>query len=775
MSGIGQNAPRIEAADKVTGRAKYTGDQQFPGLLHARLVLSPLAHAYIRLVDTHLAQASSGVQAVLTGADCPGLYGQLLEDRPPLAVGKVRYYGEPIAMVVADSEAAAFAAANLVRVELDPLPVVNSSSAALQPDAPLIHECLGLYGHFVADVNPEPGSNIAHRVKVRKGDVVSAWAGSDVIINARVELPQVDHAAMETRVAIAEILPTGQVIIRTSSQGPFFIQQVVSHFFNLEMGKVVVITGLVGGAFGGKTTAHLELLAYLASAAVGGRPVRVANTREQDISSSPASIGLEAEVKLGATRDGRILVAELLFISACGAYSDSAPTMAKAIAAACTGPYNIPHVACDSLLVYTNRVYATAFRGFGHGQQTFALERAVDKLAAALQMDPLELRQKNAIAAGDVSPTGEYLTASTVGRLGDCLQQMRGLIGWDKGRVLRLSDGRVLSRSLACFWKTSSSPVNAISGVVLTMNKDGSVNLHCGVVEIGQGTKTVLAQILAAKLQIPLKQIHVVMEVNTQVAPEHWKTVASMSTYMAGRALLRATESLVGQLRNVASQALRVAPEELDVAAGKVFVVADPSISVDWQDIAHGYRYENGNSIGGQLIARGSFIMPRLTPLDPKTGKGRSGPLWTVGCQAVEVEYDPRDHTYQVLRAATVVDLGKALNPQNARAMLTGGMCMGLGLATREELHFGRQGELQNPQLRTYKLMRFGDHPQYLVEFVETPALDAPFGQRGIGEHGLLAIPAALAGALSQAAGVELDRLPLTPEAIWQATTGGSQ
>lgn len=773
MKAIGSNLPRIESQDKVTGNAKYTGDYARAGLLHARLVVSPLAHAKIVSIDGGAAALAPGVQAVITGGYYSHLYGQLFEDRPPLAVGKVRYFGEPIAIVVANSEAEAFAAANLVKVELMPLAVVNSPSDALKQGAPIIHENLALYGHYVPGVYPEPGTNIAHRAKIRKGDVASAWQQSELTITCRVKLPQVDHAAMETRVAMVEISSSGQVTIHTASQGPFFIQKVFSHFFNLDMSKVVVITGLVGGAFGGKTTATAELLAYLASKAVGGKLVKLAYPREQDLTTAPGYIALEATIKLGCTREGKILVADLLYVSTCGAYTDSSPTMANAIATACTGPYNIPNVTCDSLLVYTNHTFATAFRGFGHGPLTFAIERAMDKLAAALGMDPFELRLKNVIAAGDISPSYEHLNDSLVGNLAACMGKMRTLINWDEGQVVQTTDGKIRAKSVACFWKTSSSPVNAISGVLLTMNNDGSINLNSGVVELGQATKTVLAQILAEKLQLPIDKIHVVMEVNTETTPEHWKTVASKGTYMAGRALLRAAESLIGELRNVASQALRVSPEELDVAGGKVFVVADPSIYVDFTDIAHGYKYDNGNSIGGQLMARGSFIMPRLTPPDRETGKGRSGPAWTVGCQAVEVEYNPRDYTYQVLTAATVIDVGKALNPQNARAILTGGMCMGLGLGSREEIVRDEQGVVQNPQLRTYKMMRFGEHPKYLVEFVETPQLDAPFGQRGIAEHGVLAIPAALAGALSAAAEVELDQLPIVPETIWQAKTGG--
>lgn len=769
VSGIGHSLPRKEGPDKVTGRALYNTDNQQPGLLQAWLVTSLYAHAIIKSVDTTEARRLQGVVAVVTGADCPRLVGSVLEDQPPLALGKVRYFGEPIAVVIATTQAIAKQAVALVQVEYEPLPVVLSPGEAIKPGAPLVHEQLGLYRIPKPEITPQPGTNIAQHVKIRKGDMEKGWKESEVVVEGTVTLPQSNHAYMEPRNVRAEIRPDGRLLIHTSSQAPFTVRKLLSQYFEIPENKIIVNTPLVGGAFGGKTPINLEIIAFLATSAVEGRPVRLMESREQACTTAPLHIGLEARVKLGATRDGRLTAAQFTFLVDTGAYTDSGPKMTRAMASDCTGPYRVENVWCDSLCVYTNHTFVTAFRGFGRLSYIFALERTLDKLALALKMDPLELRLQNAIKPGDTTPTLARLNRSNVGNLGLCLERLKEITGWQQG--IRLVEGhKVRAKGLSCFWKTSSSPPDATSAVILTMNRDGSINLITGAVEFGEGTKTVLAQLLAEKLGIDADRIHVVMEVDTSHAPIHWKTVASMTTYMAGNAVLDAAEDLIDQLKKIASVILRCPLDLLVVSGEKVYMKNDPELSVNVAEIAEGYEYPDGSSIGGQIIGRGKFIMTHLEPMEPTTGKGRLGPAWTVGVQAVEVELDTRDFTYKILKAATVIDVGKVLNPKNARGILMGGMCMGLGYGSREKTIYGEGGSRLNPQFRTYHLMRFGEVPEYLVDFVETPQLDAPFGQRGIGEHGIVGIPAALANALSSAAQIDLNQTPITPELIWSKT-----
>ncbi len=772
-NGIGVSIPRKEAFDKVQGAAEYTGDTTYPGMLHGKMLVSSYAHAKIKSIDISKAAASKGVQAVITGDYFPVLCGTVLEDRPPIARGKVRYFGEPVAVVVANSEQEAMEAVQLITVSYEPLPVVNSIKAAMDANTTLVHENLMMYKHAVNDVYPEQNTNISDRIQIRKGDMAKGWAESDFIVSSSFSLPQADHSAMETRCARAQIMPDGRVIIYTSSQAPFSVKKLISKYYNIPEGNVIVKVPFVGGGFGGKAAVQLEYIAFLASKAVDGRQVQISNAREEDIGTSPGKIGLESVIKIGADRNGIIKAMEAQYMVDGGAYADIAPRIAKAIAVDCSGPYNIENIQCDSISIYTNHTYTTSFRGFGHSEYTFCMERMMEKLAVALKMDPLELRAKNSIKPGNYTPTQVKTTISNIGSLENCIMRLKDLMEWDKGRIVITDEGMVRVKGTGCLWKTSDSPTNAVSGVFLTFNSDGSININSGVVEIGPGTKTALAQILAEKMGMDAGRIHVYMGVNTDVSPEHWKTVASMTTFMAGRAVLKAADDFINQLKSLAAVVLKSPPEDLDIKEEKVFLKQDPEIYISFKDLAYGYKYPNGLSVEGQILGRGSFIMSHITDLDDETGKGKPGPAWTVGVQGIELEYDRTNYTYRLLKAFTVLDAGKLINPNTAKGLIMGGMNMGLGLATREAFEYDHEGRLKNTSFRTYKTMRYGENPEYLVEFIETPQIDAPFGARGLAEHGIIAMPAAFANALSLATGKEFDFLPINPQYIWEVETGG--
>lgn len=775
FTSIGVNTPKKEAYNKVTGTAKYTDDTIVPNMLYGKILTSTYSHAKIKSININEALQVTGVQSIITGDYYLGLLGTVIEDRPPIARDKVRYFGEPVAIVIANSEQDAMSAVNLIEVEYEPLPVVNSLIEAIKLNSPLIHENASQYNLAVEDVYPEPNSNIADHIKIRKGDVEKGFKKSNVIVDGSFSLPQSDHIAMETRNARAQILPNGQVIIYTSSQAPFSVKKLLSKAYNVPEGNISVHVPFVGGGFGGKASIQLEHLAYLASKAVGGRMVKISNSREEDITMSPSKIGVEAKLKIGATKDGIIKALECTYWVDCGAYADIGPRMAKAIAVDCTGPYNIENLCCDSLGVYTNHTYTTAYRGFGHTCATFCIERILDKLAKILCIDPFELRFKNAIRENNLSPTQVKLNLSNLGNLNSCLSKLKDMIKWDEGNRIELENGMIRAKGLSCFWKTSDSPTDAISGVVLTFNSDGSININSGAVEIGPSMKTTLAQILAEKLKMDINKIHVMMDVDTRVSPEHWKTVASMTTFMAGRAVMRAAEDLIRQLKSLAAVVMKCPPEDLDVAEEKVFFKPNPEMYISVKDLAHSFKYPNGLSVEGQIIARGSYVMSHITSLDRETGKGKPGPAWTVGAQAVEIEYDPKLFTYRLLKAVTVIDVGKVINPKAAMGLIMGGMNMGFGLATREELLFNDQGILQNTSLRTYKVMRFGENPEYSVAFVETPQIDAPYGARGLAEHGILGIPAAFTNALSLAVQTDFDKIPIMPEDIWRIQKEGNR
>lgn len=768
---IGKGVPRKESFEKVTGDAKYTGDQFIKETLHGRLLISPYAHALIKRLDITEAEKLPGVRAVVTGTNLP-LTGEEMRDRPPIATERVRYNGEVMAIVVAETPYQAGQGVNAIKVEFEQLPVVNSPSEALKPGAPLLHPRMEEY-EKIQGVYPVPGTNIATLNKIRKGDREKGWAVSEVIVEEKFAFRPSDHAAMETRCSIAQIHKDGAVEITSSSQAPFMIKRLIGQYFNIPIGNINVNTPLVGGAYGGKASVQLEILAYLASKAVNGRKVKISNRREEDMLTSPAHIGLEATVRLGATKDGILKVAELHYLWDGGAYSDKSIDLSRAGAVDCTGPYNIENIWCNSYCMYTNHPYAAPFRGFSHSEVHFVFERTMDVLAKKVDIDPLELRRKNAILPGNKTPTQVVLDSSTVGNLPKCISKLKGLINWEEGQVIPLDEYRVRAKGISCVWKNSTIDPNASSGVILLFNYDGSINLISGVVEIGTGTKTVLAQILAETLKMDINDIHVQFTVETLNTPEHWKTVASRGTFMAGRAVLEAANDVIQQLKAIASIVLRASHEDLEVGYGKVFFRADPKTHIPIKDIAYGYTYPNGNSIGGQIIGRGNHMTRGMTYLDKETGAGKPGPEWTVGAQGVEVELDTRDYTYKIIKAVSVFDIGKVLNIEGAIGQVKGAMSMGLSFAGRETFRFDAKGRVLNPQLRTYRPIRFGEHPKYEVAFVETPHIDAPFGARGIGEHGLIGMPAALGNSLSTALSARINFLPIIPELLWKIKEGG--
>lgn len=770
MDSIGKSIMRKEAKDKAEGRLRYLNDYNSPDILYGALKTSSYAHAKIKSIDKSEALKMPGVRAVLTGEDLPYRFGIYLGDKPPLAVDKVRYYGEAVAAVVADSQEEADAAAEAIKVEYEALDVISSPGEALKDGAILIHEGMKSYSHIDA-IRPEPGTNVANRTKIRKGNIEEGFEKSFVIIDETFSFPPSDHVAMETRAAMAEILGDGRIVIHSTTQAPFVVKNLMAIYFGLDPGKVTVITHPIGGGYGGKAGMQLEGLVYLLSKAVGGRKVKLVNTREQDLVTSPGHIGLEARVKLGAAKDGELMAAELLYMFDSGAYADYAVNISRAAAIACTGPYRIPNVWCDSLCVYTNHPFATAYRGFGHIELAFAIERAMDMLADKLNMDPMELRLKNAIKRGDTSPTRSIMDDNT-GDLAACIKRTAEMVEWDKGSRIVTEDGKIRAKGFGCLWKAPAMPTNTDAGAIITFNEDGSINVHCGVVEIGQGIKTALAQIAAERMGMKPDMVHVIMDVNTSISPHDWATAASRGLMMAGRAVISACEDAISQIKHTASQVLRCPEEDLDVSDGRVFVKDDKHIGLLIKDVALGYVYPNGNAVGGQIIGRGRYISRRLTGIDPETGEGNPALEWTLGAEAVEIELDPEDCSYKVLKAVCTMDVGKVVNPAMARGQIMGAMAMALSYAKQEGFQFNKREQVVNNDLRSYKTLRFTDRPQYLVDYIETPQGDGPYGARGLGEQGVIGIPGALANALSRAIGKPLNQLPLTPESIWRVKEG---
>ncbi len=765
---LGTSPVRTDAPAKTGGTLRFTDDGVRPGTLHAAVLFSPQAHAEIQKIETTAAAEAPGVRGVFTGADWPEiLIGLYLGDKPPLARGNVRHHGEPVVAIVADDEASALNALRLVKIEYVPLPAIDSPREALAPGAPILHPDMADYAR-IPDILPEPGTNVANRTKIRKGDPDRAFAEAAVVVEGEFSFPPGDHVAMEPRVAIAEFGLDGRLEIDSSTQSPFEVRNLLARALGLPERQIVVRAGPIGGGFGGKAGIMLEPLACLLAMRFPGRRVRLANTREADMLSSPGRAGLQARVRLAARADGTLLAADIEFLFDSGGYADYAVNVSRAAAISCTGPYNIPHVKTDSLCVYTNHPFASAFRGFGHIELSYATERAMDLLAERLNMDPATLRLKNAIRRGDLTPTGAPMDENT-GNLPACLAKVKERLQWDSApHRIAQPDGKIRAKGISCFWKAPAIPTFTDAGAVLYFADDGSATLSTGVIEIGQGAHEGLRMLVAEALKTDLALVRTTRRVDTDLSPHDWATAASRSLFMAGRAALDAVADAVAQIQRIAAAPLQCKPEDLDVAGNRVFVRADPSRFLPLEKVVLGYVYPNGNAIGGPVIGRGWYITPDLTSLDPDTGAGKPWLEWTLGAEGVEVEVDPADGAIRVLTAACCMDVGKVVHPALARGQIVGAMGMGIGYSLTEGYVFDARQAVQNGSLRDYKIQRYGEDPEYLVDFVETPQRDGPYGLRGLGEQGIVGMPGCLSQAVSLAIGAQLTELPMTPETIWK-------
>jgi CO/xanthine dehydrogenase Mo-binding subunit len=454
-----------------------------------------------------------------------------------------------------------------------------------------------------------------------------------------------------------------------------------------------------------------------------------------------------------------------------GAYADYAVNVSRAAAISCTGPYYVPNIRCDSICVYTNAPFATAYRGFGHIEMGFAIERAIDVMAEKLNMDPFELRRINGVKPGDTTPVQSILNLST-GDIETCFKEVNDMLDGDIGQVQKIDERTVRAKGISGLWKAPAMPTNTDAGAILTFNADGSANINTGIVEMGQGTKTGLAQIASELLKIPLDKIHVAMDVNTRVSPSDWATAASRGLMMAGNAVHDACIEAIGQMKNVASQVLRVPITDLVLGDEKIFINDEPDKAITISELALGYVYPNGNAIYGQIMGTGRYIAKHLTDIDPETGEGHPDLEWTLGAEGVEVEVDLITGRYKILKAVCCIDVGKVINPQIAHGQIVGGMAMGIGYTTMESFKFNSRGQVINDTLRGYKIMRMSDAPTYEVKFLETPQMDGPFGARGLGEQSVIGMPGAISNALSRAIGKQLNQLPITNERVWKRMEG---
>ncbi len=764
---IGSSIPRVDAAEKVAGTAKFTDDLQFgPGLLYGRLVRSPHAHALIKQIDATKALALPGVKAIVTGADTPGYIGLYLQDRHIFCTDRVRYIGDPVAGVVATSEEIAEQACKLVEVEYEVLPAVFDPEESAKPDAPILHPDLGKY-EVANFIFPKAGTNISNHFKIRKGDVDKAWAQCDVIIEGNFRVPQIQHVPIEPHIAVAQAEQSGNVTLWASSQSPFAQRNLIAKTLHLSQSDLRVVAPYIGGGFGSKAGVSMEACAVVMALKVPGRPVKLRLTREEEFFTTFVRQGLTAHSKLGATKEGKIIAMKTEYYWDAGAYTEYGVNMTRAAGYSSTGPYEIPNVWADSYCCYTNHPVGGPMRGFGMPEIHWGIEQLVDQLAEKLRMDPRDFRLKNCVKTGSDVVTGWKMHPTG---LTECIEKATAAIDWGK-KEKPSAPHKKRGKGLAIMWKAPAMPPNAGSSAFVRLNEDATVTVGLGGQEIGQGAFTVMAQMAAAALGVPVEWIRIATPVDTQYSPYEWQTVASRLTWSMGNAVAAAARHARQQILELVAEHWNEKVEDLDIKDGKVISYKSEESLPLQNMVVYGLPKEGDCGWrGGPIVGRGNFMPTYVTGLDPETGQGpRSVVHYTVGCQAVDLEVDTETGQIEILRVAAAFDVGKAINPEQVRAQIEGGVVQGASSALFEQLQL-KNGKPINPSFVDYRIATTADMVREIVPIiVETPQDDGPWGARGIGEHAMVPTAPAIANAVYNAVGVRLPSPPLSAERVFLA------
>jgi CO/xanthine dehydrogenase Mo-binding subunit len=725
-SQVGASRPRRDAREKLRGEAQFVGDMLVPRMLYGRVLRSPSAHGRIVSIDTSAAEKVPGVVCVLTGADLADIdpyYGHAIKDRPIVAIDKVRFHGEQVAAVAAETPAAAAAAVEAIVVEYDELPVVADVEAAVAPGSPLVTErelVPGLF-HGLGRLAPRDG-NVCYRYRLDKGEPEAVFAHADVVVEGEYTFPAVYQYAMETHTVIAQV-EGDEISLWASCQHPFLVRAEIADLFRVPVANVRIQVPYLGGGFGSKSYTKMEPLT-VALARKAGRPVKIQNRVGESMVTTRRH-NMRCRMRTAATADGRLLARDVTCLFDTGAYADNGPRVVATAGDAAPGPYRWEAYRVDASCVYTNLAPSGSYRAFGATHLQWIGESQVDEVARRCEVDPLELRRRNLCTPGEeLRAGGKPLDADLAGDV----EKVAAVVGWDDPKPPLV--GRGVSVGLL------AAGAHPVSSAVCRLEADGRVVVLVGTTEMGQGPRTAFAQIAAEELGIDSDRV-TVRGADTRFTPYDRSTGASRSTTIAGLAVQRAAADIRQQLERIAGTS-----------------------GIDPHDHLALMRKHFGFA-GGELIGRGE-----VTPVG--TGSYAEGPVfWEVCVGAAEVEVDPETGFVHVRRTATVADVGRAINPQLVERQDEGATLQGLGNALFEEMVY-EDGLLLNDTLLDYRVPTFEDLPgEMTCVIVENEDGPGPYGAKGCGEGALAAVPAAIVNALADA-GVPMNELPLTPERVWR-------
>ena len=749
----GTSAHRVDGIEKVTGKALYTSDLQLPGMAHARILRSPVAHAKIVKVDASKAKVFPGVIATLTRDDIQGFnykYGATYKDQSIVAVDKVRYVGDPVVAVLADDPAAAEQALELIEVEYEELPKVTNIEEAVAPGASLVHEAGVARAELRGSVYGAPerfnGTNVCYYLTFGREEAAKGFAKADHIFEDTFRFQKVQHYSLEAHNNIA-YYDGEKLTVWASCQDPFTLRDHLSGIFRLPLSRIRVIVPYVGGGYGGKLYVKAEPISAALSW-MTRRPVKLqfsVNESFKTVTRHPARV----TVKTGVTKDGKLIARDCQVYMDTGAYADAGPRVTQKAAYRSLGPYKIPYANVEAYGVYTNTVPAGAFRGFGALQVTWAYESQMDMIADRLGIDPLELRLKNLLKKGDVYTVGDTPVDCD---LKEGLLKVADAIQWqNKSKQANRAKG------ISCCIKDAGGTYK-VAGATVKMSSDGSVVRLTGTVEVGQGPRTALTQVVAEELSLPMDQI-TVAQLDTDVTPYDISTSASSSMVVMGTAVLRAAEDAKKQLLQCAAKILKKKAGDLRLHDGQILAGERPVLSYSKVIV------DFFGSKAGEIIGKGLYKDKR----NAKAVLGSTTTFWEVGWGGVELEVDPDTGVVHLLKYVSACDAGKAINPEQCIGQDEGAVMFGVGHTLMEEMVY-EDGQLLNGNLVDYTVPRFDDVPDTLdTILIENGNGPGPFGSKGIGEGGLLPVASAVANAVSRAVGVRIQELPLTPPKIWRA------
>ena len=769
---IGVSVPRVDGVKKVTGAAKYVGDMKWPRMLYAKCVKSPYAHAKIVSIDVSAAKALKGVHDVITGDYYTKRGGLYLEDKNFLAVNTVKFCGEPVVAVAAETPEIAEAACELVKVEYEPLPVINNPMEGMAKDAVLIHPELHTY-KVVPIFHPQAHTNISHHHIIRKGDADAAFKYAEehpdeyYITEHEYHVPHVQHTPIENHIAVAQYEPDGKCTVWASCQSPYAVRQALSATFDIPLNKMRIISPYVGGGFGAKAGTTIEGIIIPLAMHCKGRPVMMEYTREEEFVNSYVRQGLYTKIKTAVRKsDGKFLAVQNDFYWDGGAYTEYGVNIVKASGFASTGPYEFDNVKTDAYCVYTNNPVGGPYRGFGMCEIHFGIEQNIDEVAKEIGMDPIEIRRVNGLAPGKSTGTGEIM--KSCGFL-EALDQVAEAIEYDKPCDAPSGPHKVRGKGIAGGWKSPSQPTNAGSAAIIRMNEDGTFFLMTSGHDIGQGSDTALTQIAAEVLCCDPSKF-TIRTGDTDHTPYEWQTVASRITYCAGNAIKLAAEDLKEKLLDLAQIKLGYIKRELYLEDGWIINRNHPESRMPMSDLALGLAFEDGSGYGGPAIGVGTFTLPNNINYDPATGYSpKPAAFWTTAAAGAEVEIDTETGIIEVKKMVESCDPGHIVNPELYKAQVEGGMMQALGTVLYEELKL-KDGKVLNKSFVDYKIPTIDNAPETFIAMgVEHPEETGPYGARGIGEPAMVPGAPAIANAIYNATGCRFTEMPITPERMLKA------